>query len=187
MKIGFIGENKNDKEAISNLLSQSYSFEFYSILNRLTGDQIESSKFLQLIIPELANNNFDMIIVIRDLDGLKSEKAKIKKRYKWYIKLKEYINFQNTIFLLNIYELEALIFSDLKTYNSLVDYYIENSENPMNIIKPKYILKKKTRYNEGKAPDIFKNLKIVELIKNCDYFHEFIKKEFEPLYYDISK
>ncbi len=87
MKIGIIGEDPYDTNAIKNLLSQKYSFQFVPILKQIRGDQLNSAKTQRLVNIELKNQHYFLIIITRDLDGLETEIHKKEKVFKWFKQL----------------------------------------------------------------------------------------------------
>jgi hypothetical protein len=107
----------------------------------------------------------------------------LKIRKNWFEKLNN--EFGNGIFLLNIYELEALMLADIQTFNLHYKSKINFNGNPMMQEKPKEFLMAKTEYCQKKyvvshAPNVFEKLDFETVYKNCSYFKAFIK-EFEQL------
>ena len=81
--------------------------------------------------------------------------------------------------MLNIYELEALIFADIETFNKLYSTSIKGNRDVSYIERPKEELKEKTRklkkkYFESDCPKLFKELRIDIVSKNCAYFKTFL-------------
>ncbi|HLP48575.1 MAG TPA: hypothetical protein VK469_21725, partial [Candidatus Kapabacteria bacterium] len=73
MKIGIIGEDPYDTDAIRNLLAQKYAYQFQPILKNIRGDQLNSPKTAKLLKIELKTIHYPIIIYTRDLDGLETE------------------------------------------------------------------------------------------------------------------
>ena len=179
MKVGLVGESASDTSAIQNLLSKRYkTFEFIVLLNGLTGAALDSKKILaQYLSVEIHEKKPDMIILIRDLDSHEKDKTKLAKRDKIF----RFFNHRagnKGLFLLNIYELEALIFADIDKFNKLYDCSIDHVEDPMKIPDPKGELKKATigkrkLFNVSHNPEIFKALDFDKLKQNCRYFETF--------------
>jgi hypothetical protein len=178
MKIGIIGEDPYDTEAIRNLLAQKYAYRFQPILKNIRGDQLNSPKTAKLLKIELKTNHYPIIIYNRDLDGLETETRKKEKVVKWFNGLNA-LHKETGILLLHIYELEALILADIEAFNTMFGTQINFTGNPMFKAKPKEYLKAQTRKNWKKFevsenPAIFEKLRIETVIKNCPYFKTFI-------------
>jgi hypothetical protein len=85
------------------------------------------------------------------------------------------------IYLLNIYELEALILADIEVFNKAYGCDIEKHADPMKVSGPKEVLIEATRkadkqFNVSHNPQIFSVLNFETLKQNCRYFAIFIKK-----------
>jgi len=180
--IGLIGEDPNDTSSIKNLLEQKYtSVEFKTLIKNMTGSKLDSpktKKLLKLEFDDLKSKkkNF-LIIYMRDSDALHSEKDKIKIRQDWFNDLRNFINDKDGIFLLNIYEIEALILADIENFNKKYKTKIAFENNPMYQKEPKEFLKSKTtKFKESDNPEIFKKLDFETVLNNCPYFKDFIKE-----------
>ena len=178
-KIGLIGEDPSDTAAIRNLLLKRYGYDFIPLLKNQTGDNLETAKTKRMLSVELERRKLDLLIFIRDLDALESDEMQLSKRYDWFNRLKSYFN-GASVFLLNIYELEALILSDIASFNSTYKTAINFRGNPMTVQEPKEFLMAKTKklkkqYTESDAPELFRQLNIDILLKKCRYFREFIQ------------
>jgi len=84
------------------------------------------------------------------------------------------------ILLNNNWELEALIFSDVETFNKIYKTNVKGNRDPMLIREPKEELKRVSRnerrqYRESDCPEIFRKLRFMEVYTNCQYFKEFVK------------
>lgn len=178
--IALVGENPNDTHAIQNLLSQRYSKEirFYPILRNKRGTQLDNARTMNALKIELELQKYDHVIFIRDLDGLESEKRKLNSRLEWFKQLNKVCGMKG-IFLLNIYELEALILADLEVFNKMYKVAIADVGNVMFKEEPKEFLEEKTyksrkKYDERDCPEIFKKLRFSQVTANCKYFKTFI-------------
>lgn len=179
-RIGLVGEDPNDTQAIQYLLEQNFTdkAQFVIILRNKRGYQLENTSFYNAFKIELLNNNYDLIIFIRDLDGLESEEEKLKHRLNWFKKLNA-ASGDRGLFLLNIFELEALILADIETFNSIYKTKISKIGNVMFTTQPKELLMSKTFrlrkvYSESHCPELFKKLNYTTVVKNCRYFKEFV-------------
>jgi hypothetical protein len=181
-KIGLVGEDPNDTLAIKNLLNQKFStnFIFSPILKNKRGYQLDNISTVRSLEVELENTSYDHIIFIRDLDGLPSDKIRYRKIESWYNNLNKVCN-NKGLLLINIFELEALIFADIQTFNSLYKTVIKSDRNVMFIRNPKQELiratvRMKKKFRENNCPELFCKLKYDAIIKNCSFFAEFTDK-----------
>lgn len=192
MKIGLVGEAPNDTAAIQNLLSKNENyknFEFATLLRDINGSMLDNNKtFRRILRIEYETQKPDLIIFIRDLDALETDRdAKLKRQ--------ETFNYSNRIvdkkgvFLLNIYEIEALIFADIEPFNKYYGCSVPKVSDPMKIPEPKEELiiatcKSVKQYSETHNSEIFKLLNFNAVKTNCRYFNAFIKnldKEIEAI------
>jgi len=187
IKIGLVGENPSDTKAIENLLSQSQTqVTFVHLLGGiLTGSMLDNEKMLKRLRREVEDQRPHIVLFIRDLDALKSSqnyKEKYQKRQEFYSKGKRMINFrkeiqeEDSLFLLNIYEIEALILADIETCNAHYKAEILVENDVMQIENPKEFLQKYCAYKEVDCPEIFGKLRLDILKENCTYFEEFMQK-----------
>lgn len=190
MRIAVISESIHDSNAIINLLNKrKYNAVFNSILKGLLpGSLLDSfNRVSDLLRKELSSDkelnaeSYSFILYIRDLDASHRETNKVAQKNKWFEKLNR-VNGNNGIFLLNIYELEALILADIDTFNSEYGTDINYAGNPMDCSDPKEFLQDETsrakkRYEENHCPGLFKKLDIEKLIsREGFYFKKFIKE-----------
>ena len=178
IKIGLVGESPNDTQSIQNLLGEEYTssdYEFYFLLDRINGSQLDSQKTKRFLRIEFENKNPDLVIFIRDLDSILPNKLKKAERQLYFSSSNSVVD-KKGIYLLNIYEIEALILADIETFNRIYNCEIPLIENPMNIEEPKEFLRSKAKnYTESDNPDIFKAIEFQKMF-NCSYFKDFIKK-----------
>ncbi|MDN3598141.1 DUF4276 family protein [Mucilaginibacter myungsuensis] len=142
----------------------------------IRGHQLDSPKIRRALPVEFEDSGCKFVVYIRDLDGFKSQDDKLAAKQNWFKELDATVNKQGLL-LLNIWELEALIFADIDTFNRLYKTNHTFKKDPMLIIDPKEALKALTsnkKYEESHCPEIFKHLNIDEVIKNCSCFSEFI-------------
>lgn len=177
MKIGLVGEAPHDTNCISVLLNQIYNdVLFFPLINHIRGsqlDQLQPTK--RLLRLEYQYEKPDLVIFIRDLDGLINEQEKIRLRKEYFAEYRRVVD-GKAIFLLNIYELEALIFSDIDKFNHLYKCNIPQHHDPSSIPDPKgeLKLKSKGRYSETHNLRIFETLDIQTVAANCSYFNQFL-------------
>ncbi len=191
IRIGIIGEHPyNDSKPIKILLEKEYKdkeVQFFILFNNIRGGQLDdkidkpSRKAIAQLKDAFRAKKLDFVIYIHDLDGLPSDEKKIKIRENWFKILDREGANRKGIFLLNIYELEALVLSDINAFNQLYSVNIAFKGNPMYQAEPKELLKEKTaksprgKYKEADAANIFEQLDI-EKIKNHRQYKQFIAK-----------
>lgn len=181
MRIGVIAENPNDFVAVAKLLKTKYSdYEFFQLIKGFTGSQLDdktNNTVLHVLINEIQFEQPDFLLYIRDLDdiitdgGEKTEK--MNNIFKKFAKQKP----KKSIFMLNIYELEALILADFdtfKNYHKNTDWLFD-ATTAADVSKPKEILRTFTKYNEGNVRDIFPLLRIKIIAQNHRFFNDFIQ------------
>ena len=181
MKVAVFSESTNDSKAVISLLQQrNYTVQFKPIL-KVKGDQIETLKAARALALELESGKYSFTIYIRDLDAPHTDAAKRTQRTEWFNNLNNTTG-NKGVFLLNIYELEALILADIDTFNKDYGTSIKFISNPMHLANPKEFLQDKTykakkRYEENHCPDLFSRLDIHKLINRENfYFKDFIDK-----------
>jgi len=178
MKIALLGEAPNDTDSIQALLLKKYSadkYHFFPLLNRIHGSSLDAQKTKRFLRIEYEIEQPDLVIFIRDLDGLADEKDKLKKRKEYFTDFNSVVD-KKGIYLLNMYEIEALILADITTFNRLYQCEISPITDPMSIEEPKEYLRDRARnYTESDNPAIFREL-IFENTLICQYFEIFIHK-----------
>ena len=181
-RVGVIGEHpNNDSEAmivlLEKYLQENISLELLDIKN-MRGSAMDSPNFARELVDKLIDENFDYLIVLRDLDFLKDknkrQNERIKDKDKWFTKVNQSIGALAVkgIFFLIIYELEALILCDLSAVNAFFDLNISFLGNPIEEKDPKGFLQNATqnsvkgRYEEKNAKAIFTTLDFQKLYDN---------------------
>ncbi|TDG37579.1 DUF4276 family protein [Pedobacter changchengzhani] len=181
MRVGLIGEAPNDTFAIGNLLSRNFeNVHFFNLIENIRGSMLDNQKTKHFLRIEYQTQKPDIVIFIRDLDSLYSDTIQLKKRKDYFADFNTVVN-KKGIFLLNIYEIEALILADHEAFNSLYDSDLKEELNPMDIFEPKELLylttrKLRRKYSESDCPEIFKTLDVNILVKKCPVFKMFIDK-----------
>jgi len=173
MRIGLVGEAPNDTQSVKNLMQMEYKFDFFFMLDRINGSKLDSQKTKRFLRIEYETKNPDIVIFIRDLDGLLSNRDQLNKRKLYFTNSNSVVD-KKGVFLLHIYEIEALILCDIDTFNAIYNSELDLVDNPMMIEEPKEYLKSKTKlYNESHNADIFEKLSFEKAL-NCNYFERFI-------------
>ncbi|GLB48716.1 hypothetical protein [Neptunitalea lumnitzerae] len=183
MVIALVGEAPNDTDSIANLLSRKYDsgFDFIPLLNRTNGSDLDSQKTKRLLRNEYEfekrkGNAIDVVIFVRDLDGLASNSHQRTIRDDYFTNFNSVVD-RKGIYLLNIYEIEALILADIKTFNAKYNTTVEQVEDSMLIEEPKEFLRgQKVGYFESHNPEIFGLLDFETVYSNCNYFSLFIDR-----------
>lgn len=176
IKIGLVGEAPNDVDSIRHLLSKSHSeLQYINFLNNINGSQLDSQKTKRFLRIEYESKRPDIVIFIRDLDGLKTDKDQLNKRKEYFKEFNSVVD-KKGIFLLHIYEIECLFFFNISVFNSEYGCNVDFNTQPELIREPKEYLKNFTnKYSEIHNSEIFKKININELL-NCEYFSLFYKK-----------
>ena len=176
-KIGLVGEAPNDTESIKHLMEKKYNsgFEFIFMLDRLNGSKLDSQKTKRFLRIEYESKNPEIVIFIRDLDSVLPNK-KMQTERKLYFSASNSVVDKKGIYLLHIYEIEALILSDIEIFNQIYNSKLSPVEDPMFIEEPKeYLREREQNYNESHNPEIFKSIRFEKALE-CRYFSEFISK-----------
>lgn len=178
-KIGLVGEAPNDTDSIQLLLEKRYSdfgISFFSMLDRIRGSQLDDQKTKRLLRLEYELESPDYVVFIRDLDSLKTDRAQLAKRKEYFTEFRTVVD-RKAIFLLHIWEIEAIILADIEVFNK--EYKCEEGiiENPSLIKEPKEFLKliSKGKYKETDNSKLFEKIRFEKALK-CDYFDDFIFK-----------
>ena len=181
-RVGLVGEDPNDTSSVKNLLLQRFdkNISYIQLLNNIRGHQLDNARTKHSLQIECKIKQPDIIIFIRDADGICTHENAIQKCNSWHTNLSGVVKTKN-ILLLNIYELEVLIFADIEVFNKKYNTSIKDNRDVTFIKEPKEELKRKTsklnkKYFESDCPELFKLLRIDNVIKNCSYFREFITK-----------
>ncbi len=194
-RIGIVGENyDNDSKPLRNLLSRVFDKQevlFIPILPKFRGNQLERIRKLIIALKsDIITKKIDYLILMRDLDGLPSESKKIETRNSWFKKVEDGISKKCVRFLI-IYELEALLLSDIATFNKIYSINYKLKGKPKFQKDPKGTLKKltahpKKTYHESHAADIFQELDHQKLVENhsgpeysYEAFIKALKKDFK--------
>ena len=179
-----VGESPNDTVAIKALLEQKFpepAFRFGILLpdtrhNDLHGSKLDepNGKFFKILRLEFEDQKPEVVVLVRDLDALKADKTQLRRRKDGFSKFNRIIN-KKGLFLLNIYEIEALILADIEIFNQHFGTNLEAFADPMEVPEPKEVLMdaSKGKYKESDCPKLFKNLRFEVVQNNCAYFNKF--------------
>ena len=184
MKIGVIAENSNDFRAITGLLNKQYTeIEFFEMLAGKNGSNLDdrnSNIITHLLAKQFRIEEPDFVLYIRDLDGFQNDKTLVKFKKERFAKLRKTVE-KRAIFMLNIYEIEALILADFdvfKNYHKNTTWVFDE-KTAAETLDPKGVLEqfaqKKANINE-----LIPQLRIDILEKNHTHFRIF-SKEFQKM------
>jgi len=175
MRVGLIGESPNDTLSIKNLLLQKFKeIEFFTLIKKLNGSFLDNQKTKHFLRKRYEIEKPEVIIFIRDLDTLKTDKKQLDLRKNYFADFNSVVD-KKGIYLLNIWEIEALILADIKTFNKIYNTEIIDFEDVMLVKEPKEFLELKTKkeYKNSHNPEIFELLNFDNVMR-CKYFEEFI-------------
>lgn len=127
----------------------------------------------------------DAVVFIKDLDGFYSNKDKVKRCYEVYNKYIYHMQPIPTYLLMNVYEAEAIIFSDAALINRYFKIKYNKKISPCMIANPKEELIRITsraqrRYSESLLPDIFSRIDFDKALLTCISLQQF-EQEFSSL------
>ncbi|WP_312176872.1 DUF4276 family protein [Chryseobacterium sp.] len=181
MKVGLVGEAPLDTLSIKYLLQKKYThLSFIELLkNKVTGASLENQKTKTELRIECIDHRPDIVIFIRDLDGLLTKDYRKKRllRQKYYNEFKGCTQVKKTIYLLNIWEIEALILSDISAFNSFYNCNVHFDDNPMHIENPKELLSSLNKnYSNSHNSKILEIANFDVIYNKCNYFKSFINK-----------
>jgi hypothetical protein len=175
IRVGLIGEHPTDTTSIINLLSKKFGeiAIFFTLVKGVHGSNLDSQGIKRILRVEYETKAPELVIFIRDMDGLKNDKEKIKQRKSYFSNFNSVVD-RKGILLLNIYELEALLLADIDVINDHYKVKLEAVEDCMTVPDPKGYLKQRVRaYSTGHNPDLFAKLTYTNLVGRCRYFKVF--------------
>jgi hypothetical protein len=183
IRIGVVGENKSDIKAIANLLKQRFDtqIELFQMLKNMAGamlDQDKGYKAADQITLEFDLYKPNFVLYIRDLDDDISNRVKLDFRLQNFDKIAQKLP-QKAIFMLNVYEIEALILADFESLKTVfhlkTDYDSDTASSTQN---PKEVLN--TFLPKAKNTDLFTLINIERVAQNHRFFAAFLI-EFEKM------
>ena len=180
-RVGLLGESPNDTKAIEALLKPRYGqrVEFFTLLRNVNGDMLEDAETFRNLRKEYEWEKPNLVVVIRDLDGVQTRGAKWRQRKKYFRNVDAVVE-QKSLPLLNIYEIEALICADISAFNKKFGCACPQPADPMAIIEPKEWLKNATApgqptYSVGHCTHLLGQVRYEAVLANCRYFAAFDK------------
>lgn len=175
MKVGLVGEAPSDTSAIASLLIKEFPHvEFFPLLRKIHGSSLESQKVKRFLRIEFEEKKPSIVIFLRDLDALENDIEAIKRRKSYFKDFNTVVD-KSGIFLLNIYEIEALILSDIGVFNHFFGTDLQPIDDVMLVPEPKEFLKSHSKhYDESFNVELFSKLDFEIVHQNCRYFRSFI-------------
>ena len=180
VRVALLGESPNDTTSLKILLEQRYvgRIQVFALLKNLKADKVGGLK-AQRMLPKLyAEARPDIVVFTRDLDALDSDQRQRQKRQQEFDEVNRCVG-GAAIFLLHIYEFEALIMAHVAAFNALYKCACKPQADPMRIVDPKGKLQAASRkgprgsYAETDCAEVCKHLNYAQLVKNCGYNREF--------------
>lgn len=191
IKVGLVGEDPNDTKSLKLLLSKKYKnrIKFSPLLSGIKGSQLDTNKVKNSVCVEMKKNKCDFTLFIRDLDGFATQDDLVSEKTAWFDNLNKICGNKN-IFLLNVWELEAMMFGDIDSFNKCYGTSLKGNSDPMMIRNPKAELmsatyKSKRKYEVSHCLEVFEGMDFDNVVKNCKFFSEFITK-FDTHIADLS-
>lgn len=179
VRVGLIGESPNDTAALKVLLLKKYAdrIQVYALLKNQRGDKASSPKSIRMLPPECDELQIDLVVFTRDLDALAGNEKQRQRRQQEFDDINKCVAGKG-IFLLHIYEFEALIMAHIGPFNAHYRCAYKPQADPMRIADPKGKLqvasrKGKGEYSENDCAEVCTKLDYAELVKNCGYFRDF--------------
>lgn len=178
MKIGLVGESPHDTTSVKNLLSRIYpELEFINLIHNIHGsqlDQLQPTK--NRLRKEYEWEKPDLVVFIRDLDALKKDITQLRKRAEYFREFRTVVD-NRAVFLLFIFEIEAMILCDIGTFNQHYGTAEEPVADPHDVTEPKERLKLICKkYNESHNPELFGKLDTDLLANRSADFNAFLRK-----------
>jgi hypothetical protein len=172
MKVGLVGESPNDTVSVQGLLSQIFpDFEYVTMIRNLTGAQLEQVQPTKRILRiEYQTQRPDVVVFIRDLDGLANDSEQRRKRKEYFAAFRTVVD-NNALPLLIIYEIEAYILAHIEVFNQLYDCQVPQHADPTLVREPKEVLKSHCKkYAEGHNAKIFQGIDARIVMSKCSSF-----------------
>ena len=180
-RVGLLGESPNDTRAVAALLAPRYGgrVAFFTLVRNVTGDNLADAGTFKQLRREYQYERPHLVVVVRDLDALETDKAQLRKRQAYFRKVARQVGgAEKAVYLLNIYSIEALIAAHIKPFNDYHGSACRIDGDVMHLEKPVELLKEATKnckkkYLEGNCATLLALVDYDVLLNNCRYFHAF--------------
>jgi hypothetical protein len=176
MKIGLVGESPNDTVSIQSLLSQIFpDFEYVTMIRNLTGAQLEQVQPTKSLLRiEYQIQKPDVVVFVRDLDGLPNDQEQIRRRKEYFAEFRTVVD-NKALPLLIIYEIEAYILAHIDVFNQRFNCQVPDHADPTLVKEPKEVLKSYCkRYAEGHNAKIFEEIDAHIVMDKCASFAKLV-------------
>jgi hypothetical protein len=175
LKMAVVSENyRNDGEPIADLLTRYFpdKISIIQFCKRFKGDKLQTADFFLELEASCKAEKPDIVLIVRDLDSDKKQKL----RNEYFEQCKANITEIQSVFLLFVYEIEALALADLKTVETF--YYLKKpiifTKTPEKQTNPKDFLQKNTNYSESDMRELVALFDLNQL-KNYTVWADFIE------------
>ncbi|MEX6687104.1 hypothetical protein QTN47_06340 [Danxiaibacter flavus] len=174
LRIGLVGEAPVDTACVKTLLSKKYKgLDFFEMISDIRGNHLDSQFAKRFLRREFEIAKPDFIVFIRDLDGKENNADMLSQRKEFFARCNSIVN-KTGLFLLNIQELEALLFTDISVINKCYNVVLAAVDDCMLIEGPKEYLRSNVRgYIETHNKELFEKYNYETIISNCRYFKKF--------------
>lgn len=180
-RVGLLGESPNDTKAVEKLLTPRYGglVEFFTLVRNVTGDNLVEAGTFKQLRREYQYERPNLVVVIRDLDALETDKAQLRNRKAYFRKVAKQVGGkEKAVYLLNIYSIEALIAAHIERFNEYYGAACRIEGDVMHLEKPVELLKETTKhckkqYLEGNCGNLLALVNYQMLLNNCRYFQAF--------------
>jgi hypothetical protein len=178
-QIGIISENPNDTAALKALFEREYKdLECFDLLPRINGSELDdkrSNKAVRILRRNYEIYEPDYVLYVRDLDGFLYEKEKVVHRKQRFTKFNKVVD-KKAIFMLNIYEIEALILADFDCFKTFFDNKDWDFDTKRAHLQenPKEKLMEFAPYKEADCIRLFEKINIKTLCENHPHFAKFM-------------
>ncbi|OJU75444.1 MAG: hypothetical protein BGO09_04120 [Bacteroidetes bacterium 47-18] len=178
MKIGLVGENPSDTNCIEVLLKKEFgdTFSYVHLVKNINGSNLEEQKTKHILRKEYANHKPDLVIFVRDLDSLRDNKKQWNMRKAYFTDFNSVVDRLGVPFII-IYELEAIILSDISAFNQKYGTQLIINKAPDLYLEPKEVLMKAYKYYDtGDNIDLFNNLDVNIVKRNYKYYDLLVRR-----------
>lgn len=178
MKIGLVGENPSDTNCIEILLKKEFDevFTYVHLVKNINGSNLEHQKTKHILRKEFESHRPDLVIFVRDLDTLRGDKNQWRKRKDYFIDFNGVVDKLGIPFFI-IYELEAIILSDINAFNQMYKTSLIIDKAPDLYPEPKeYLMNAHKYYDTGDNVELFEALNITVVKQNYKYYDLLVKR-----------
>ena len=174
LRIGLVGENANDTKAIRLLLERMIDVpcEFRQLFRNATGSLLDQAGGATRLRRDYELFQPDLVVFIRDLDALEDDKEALRKRQDFFRRRNRTVD-RKGIFMLHIWEIEALILADVEYFNEKFETNLPQVGDVMRIVCPKEYLQTVARYRESHCPELLGKADLEKMSLHCRYFQRF--------------